>query len=1106
MSISNLNSALYNKQQNDSLSNTEWNAVAKTVDDLVNEVNSGGSGSNVSATSITIKNEDTNKEFTFKVNEQGDWVKTNQSKPDSEMAQVSMLGTKTTSNPNNSTFRGYAAYYTMDNPNSTKVTDVAQAATSSTTTDKIVGDRIRFASWYFAQPNQKQFDCSHDFIEIVNCGTVDFPLHYSKLCIITQNDTTKDITAVNAKNYSVHEFNLTGGVKAGSSYLIRGKSHNGSDRINIVDCDYSIGFNFQNYKIVGFVLGTKALKVVENGEIQALIKNKASNYSDKEKILSLVDPNLIDLVLFNPFFEIKNASDTSIFNTFTGCKDFTYTNFENCIIKDQFALDCAKQGFRALADTLASSQTRLGSAKTAQETIPLDSDEITFPHSLPKYAVVNYTPKSSAWHKNILTDKTKPDFVKPNMVTCSFGINGYTTRCFNWISMNQQDRDEFVFIRPQDQSASWSMYESYKGDSSEIGEDSELSMHRKKFNQEIINSVYKRIKNTFPGDSTYKYTAHKCIVYVQDEQPTGNPITYDYIVGPKTSDNKPDLSKCSDIQTFTIYPKDWKPKVYHITDQQGFTWLEYQVWAAAAEEINRKITAECNATTKLFPVLINTGDMTQNGTRINEWLDYYNAGYSLFNHIEQMSVVGNNDLCNSIKPQELGTGDDDGKSCPYYFHVFYCYEIPNDTTQTNLVKGTYTDPNGQAQMTGPLICNGVYIPSVYYFTFPQTSAVGSANNDYKFIMINSELTNVGCAKYFKTGHSISQQSTEEYSQSYAVNLYTGYKYGSTKALTALVNGSLSKTIESWLNNVNPNRTIVACHEMPFTVTTKENLTSGAKETDRSIDHKTKNLVGSHLNVFTGIKGGNEPITNDKTYWFSNMLQGKVKLCIGGHKHTYSVTYPVAEVSSGTNNIHFSKLAQTKKEKAYTDSDIQGGLFPNNNDLNNGVVYYMLQATGYKQTSNKELPCASANYAMIVPKTSYPTKTSAGSAHISQLYPMYATYEFATSDTNSAINTRIFRIVNIQKEDSSSKPIALSYQNFSIEDMFSELLLISKVDDGEGLHYENYWLSDADKYPNKTVNQVDRIWKINTNYYNNKPEINESNIVAHINDNYTLVIN
>ena len=47
-----------------------------------------------------------------------------------------------------------------------------------------------------------------------------------------------------------------------------------------------------------------------------------------------------------------------------------------------------------------------------------------------------------------------------------------------------------------------------------------------------------------------------------------------------------------------------------------------------------------------MPVLVNTGDMTQSGARISEWYDYYEAGKCLFKHLEQMNVVGNNDLAN----------------------------------------------------------------------------------------------------------------------------------------------------------------------------------------------------------------------------------------------------------------------------------------------------------------------------------------------------------------------------------------------------------------------------------------------------------------------------
>jgi hypothetical protein len=38
-------------------------------------------------------------------------------------------------------------------------------------------------------------------------------------------------------------------------------------------------------------------------------------------------------------------------------------------------------------------------------------------------------------------------------------------------------------------------------------------MNRVKYTKTVIDSVYKRMKGIFPG-SNYRYTAHKCIVYI----------------------------------------------------------------------------------------------------------------------------------------------------------------------------------------------------------------------------------------------------------------------------------------------------------------------------------------------------------------------------------------------------------------------------------------------------------------------------------------------------------------------------------------------------------------------------------------------------------------
>jgi hypothetical protein len=117
--------------------------------------------------------------------------------------------------------------------------------------------------------------------------------------------------------------------------------------------------------------------------------------------------------------------------------------------------------------------------------------------------------------------------------------------------------------------------------------------------------------------------------------------------------------------------------------------------------------------------------------------------------------------------------------------------------------------------------------------------------------------------------------------------------------------------------------------MPFTVTTIANLKQDNIGVDRSIDGASTNLVGSHLNVLDSSTAFSE---YDYIYWFSNLLQENgIKLCIGGHKHTYAVTYPVADLNLADNNVsivddhyHFSKKTKIKRprvpEGSYSNID------------------------------------------------------------------------------------------------------------------------------------------------------------------------------------------
>jgi len=60
------------------------------------------------------------------------------------------------------------------------------------------------------------------------------------------------------------------------------------------------------------------------------------------------------------------------------------------------------------------------------------------------------------------------------------------------------------------------------------------------------------------------------------------------------------------------------------------------------------------------------------------------------------------------------------------------------------------------------------------------------------------------------------------------------------------------------------------------------------------------LIGSHCNQLT------KDETGKGTYWLSRLLEkAGVKLCIGGHKHTYACTYPLREYFKFGDNYQYS---------------------------------------------------------------------------------------------------------------------------------------------------------------------------------------------------------
>lgn len=901
---------------------------------------------------------------------------------------------------------------------------------SASTTGSILNesDRIHISQFYAPLSTdiaEGKIGCSHAFIELTNTSTFDFQLDGCYLHFFSLSDT--GVT-------TYYNLPLKGVIPAGNTFLIRGKKYADyknsnvfikvstfdmewfSEKNELIDLTVNTTYN-------GYALAlTYGNTVVDNGVETEISPVTTLAKIDVDNSYKYRD-NYIDGIIYS--FKVANIPNTyrtwAIFNS-------GYNVLSNSLFRETFLLDPAKQGFQALCSNTKDSSRARHEKNTDFTLLSLANEFIEFPKSDSVKAVSDYSPRASFEHKTVITEKSNIDLNKPNMITCAFGINMLTTRCFNWISGGIFD--EFIWVRKKGSNTAWkdcARYESYTSSKcSVVTERSTSEITKKTFNEsdtaqkEAKTYIYDRITGIFPGTTT-QYTAHKVIINLPT--PSSGTSEYEYCVGRALLDGSPDPahSNVNELYTFTMYSSAYVPRIYQTSDQQGFHWIEYQVWAGAAKKLNEYI--DSTKGTQYMPVLVNTGDMTQSGSRISEWFDYYEAGKCLFNHLEQMNVVGNNDLAN-IDPTLLGNGDDSGKSNSFYFHVFYCYEVDNF--------GNTAYP----------IVNKKYIPSLYYF----------GTNDYRFIMINSEITTKCCSDWFGISN---------------YNIYTGYTIGAT--------GNTYKTDNTWtpiydrlfaiMNSFTGKQFITAVHEMPFTVITKANIKYDTKIIAAQRSASGTSLVGSHMNSITA---------EDTGYgfnWFSRLLEyfaskRKTKLCIGGHKHTYAMTFPIrenytytnngvsvdskttpmpmsatlnnaieksvkwtkkytynaetctfTESTSGTNVVNTSKLPYIPtdvKSMTYKGSTsiaqaakAANGFLPyqylNTLNTTNAITYLMCQATGYKYSSNKELPAYTQAFSELIPQT-----TEAEKPANTQKFPMFI--DIVLNNTN--ISYKLISVANV----------------------------------------------------------------------------------------------
>jgi hypothetical protein len=720
--------------------------------------------------------------------------------------------------------------------------------------------------------------CSHNFVELANLTDNDINLQGMSLQYTISDRDWKVLP-------------LKGIIRSGSTFLIRGAQCSAFDspttKIKVTEYD-------MEWKLV--TDGNETLiKFDDNISAKFYLTFNLDAYSSSNPYNTTTSAVTSDAI---GYIDLVGIQGTGNPGGFEGSAYSRGSLSNKRLYRKYYAMDPVKQATKAInARNNANDWCYIDLTKENGEVIP---------------NIEVYTPRASYEKKNLFYNKTGLQQDKPTVITCSFGIQATdsgsgATRCFNWVSSNTGDK--YLWIRTKG-SQTW-------GEAMESFNDGDgRSFH----SQDFYNRKVKKYSGGF------YLIINK---FIKSGLTVG---TYEYIAGSKNSDGTPNIGKCTNVRTFTVRStQDVIENGFtfvQTSDQQGFNWEEYEVWAATARLIGREDTEN------KIEFMINTGDMTQNGNRLGEWIDYFNAKGNFLENMEEMATIGNNDL--SLNPLSLiGKGEDYEKLWHENIDLFYTFEADDNNLPVFEVEG-----------------NNYFVPSLYSFNY----------GNVHFICLNSEIKDV----------------TETSELSYGFSTW----------------GNFYPYIKAWCeadiqNNSGYNWNIMLCHEMPFTIqiaTVVKDRMDGEHGSDWSMVSPNRIKNGGGCSACANI-------SDDKRYWVSEFCQtNNIRLVIGGHKHTQATTFPILEniiynesgrtvdsyhpiipVNAGTlSSIWDATELVPYNGYKYPDSWFVNGLpkddatkrmigfctFIMEDELPVGtkpVVYAMSQATGYKHTSNKELP-------------------------------------------------------------------------------------------------------------------------------------------------------
>lgn len=784
-------------------------------------------------------------------------------------------------------------------------------------TDSVNMSGILINSYYLGglQNDEHSYQpCSHNFVELSNVYVDNkgkqVDINLNGFYLFYNNGVTW------------YKLKLWGTIPAGGTFLIRGAQcsvmNANTTRIKINDYD------MQWFVTEEVIDGPSTKHLIKFSQDSAVFYLAWANEEGKINVMGSTEmydyPTGINLIDVDTETCAVGYVDMSSFNNSIYCEKKTYT----LPVETQAAEVIFRRWYPLDMVTQSNPDDGVGAHSTVKylTASKLDASNIS------EYMdVEELTPKCSWQGKSIATTRSLFTEDYPAVLTNTFGIQATykdeehpASRGFCWVSVGYYD--EMLKIRKKG-TDSWSEFESWKlqdiskTEAGTIGY-ADIHVGRKDFYER------KRWETSY-GQSV---TTHKIIL-------TGfAPGEYEYTVSRKNDD---EYAKDMPIRTFHVWSDEEVANGFtfvQTTDQQGATWEEYEIWNLSAKIMDKYRNDENNPD-KDWKFVINTGDICYNGSRSNEWVDYF-RGYEPLSDLEEMLTIGNNDLI-PIEIRDLGTGKESPwKINPFIIDYFYAVEMDlRNLPEFHGIPDSFPDDGVPTE--NDLI--KFVIPSLYSFTFGKfhfvsvlsemrtisnklnvdsdgtTKPKGMSDTTVNRIFGIKDDLRRGYNDIPNTGASIIYDLEEEW----LINDMLLWKGAGVEKLGKFSNGITKNNTFQQLKRdeliVNKcGDCVIFTHEMPFNIISNssyknyENNIAAPRETAKAYLNRYHNFEYQRLWKLWGIM-----------------------MVMGGHKHTCALTGPVYDAPLTYNPI--SKKIANRGEDDYLKY-LYGDNFENGDDILN----------------------------------------------------------------------------------------------------------------------------------------------------------------------------